>query len=105
MPEHKTSQREAMILGLLVNGEKYGREIRDEYQRAAQQKMPLGSLYTTLDRMEQKGFIKSRLGDSNPVRGGNRRRFFRITASGQRALDQFQLALNNIQFLRGVNNG
>ncbi len=74
--------REAVILGILINGEKYGREIRNEYERRTGEGMPLGSLYTTLHRMEKKGFVESRMGESVPQRRGNRRKYFEITAAG-----------------------
>jgi DNA-binding PadR family transcriptional regulator len=81
-------QREAVILAILLHGEKFGREIRDNYQERTGHAMPLGSLYTTLDRMEQKGFVRSWVGESNPERGGNRRRYFKITALGISGLNE-----------------
>jgi len=85
------NQREAEILAILINGEKYGQAIRDEYQKRTRKTLPLGSLYVTLDRMEDKGFVKSRLED-NPgeARVGNRRKYFKVTASGSRSLSVFE---------------
>ena len=85
------TSREAIIMGVLIHGEKYGREIREEYGRRAGKKMPLGSLYVTLDRMDQQGFLKSRFGDTPKGRGGNRRKYFRLTAVGHRALDMYEM--------------
>lgn len=85
------NNREAVILSILINGERFGREIREDYARRAGETMPLGSLYVTLDRMVEKGFLRSRQGDSMPERRGNRRRFFKLTASGIAALNQFQI--------------
>jgi DNA-binding PadR family transcriptional regulator len=93
------NNREAVILSVLINGERYGREIRDEYEKCSGDPMPLGSLYTTLDRMEQKGYVASRLSDRSYRRGGNRRRYFRITADGSSALDALAVRLAS---LRGV---
>src|SRR5947199_5071704 len=81
------NEREAIILNLLIRGEKYGREIRDAFEQRTGASMPLGSLYTTLDRMEDKGFFTTRLGDANPDRGGNRRKYYKISASGLKALN------------------
>ena len=83
--------REAEILSILINGEKYGREIRDEYEKRTGRSMPFGSLYTTLERIDQKGYIRSRLGEGTHVRGGNRRKYYRLTASGTAALNEFEL--------------
>lgn len=82
------SQREAVILASLLHGERYGRDIRSEYERRTKQSLPLGSLYVTLDRLEEKGFIRSRLGESASERGGNRRKYFKITAAGVGALNE-----------------
>lgn len=86
----RPNHREAEMLAVLMNGELYGRQVRDRYEERTGQKMPLGSLYVTLDRMEEKGFVRSRDGDPDPERGGNRRKFFRLTASGTRALNDLQ---------------
>ena len=87
------NRREAVILFLLVPGEKYGRDIRNGYQDRTDETMPLGSLYTTLDRMEEKGFVKSRMGESEGERGGNRRKYYKLTASGLSALNDLQRAI------------
>lgn len=84
------NEREAIILNIAIRGEKYGREIRDEYQRRTGGEMPLGSLYTTLDRMEDKGFFTTRLGDPNPARGGTRRKYYKLSADGLKALNNLR---------------
>lgn len=86
------NRREALILTVLRDGEKYGLELREAHGRLAGRAMPLGSLYTTLHRMESKGLVRSRQGESESARGGNRRRWFRLTAKGVRGLDQWLLA-------------
>lgn len=90
MPTRFPNSREATVLSLLMADEKYGLQIRDEYEAQSGQRFPLGSLYTTLDRMEDKGFIQSRVGESNPNRRGNRRKYYRITASGMSAVAAFE---------------
>jgi PadR family transcriptional regulator, regulatory protein PadR len=80
------SQREAAILSILINGEKYGREIRNQYEERTERQLPLGALYVTLSRMEDSGLIESRMGESVHERGGNRRKYFKMTGLGERAL-------------------
>ena len=46
----------------------------------------LGSVYVTLDRLEEKGYLSSRFADPTPERGGRSRRYFRLKAAGERAL-------------------
>lgn len=89
--EKMPTYREAVILSILINGERYGREIRNEYEKRNSRKMPLGSLYTTLMRMGQYGFVKSRMGESSHERGGNRRKYFRMTGLGVRALEAYEV--------------
>jgi len=89
--EQLPSQREAVILSILVNGEKYGREIRNEYQKRTGRSMPIGALYTTLMRMEDYSLIGSRMGESSHERGGNRRKYFALRAAGVRALNAFEI--------------
>lgn len=76
------NDREAAIMEVLIRGELYGREIRNGYERRTDAEMPLGSLYVTLDRMEAKGFLASRMGESSSERGGNRRKYYKLTGSG-----------------------
>jgi len=49
-----------------------------------------GALYTTLDRLEDKGLIKSRLGDPTPRRGGRAKRYFQVSAMGVEAVARAQ---------------
>lgn len=84
------NQREAVLMAILLHGERYGREIRTLYEGRTGQRLPFGSLYVTLDRMEDKGFLRSRLGESDSVRGGNRRKYYKLTAAGVKSLNLVQ---------------
>ena len=89
------TNREAVILDILTNGERAGRDIRNEYELRTNMKMPLGSLYTTLTRMETSGFVTSRTGDGKPERRGYPRKFFSITGTGERILNAYQTFIIN----------
>ncbi len=78
---------EAVLLGILVQAERYGRDIAREYKKRTGREIPVGSLYVTLDRMERSGLISSRMGVKAEELGGNRRQYFRIRAAGHRAFD------------------
>ncbi len=90
------SDREAVLLQALIAGEKYGLELRDAYEAATKQRMPLGALYTTLERMEGRGFVASRYGESTSETGGNRRRYFRLKPVGLTAINQYRDRLANM---------
>lgn len=90
MTDRHLQVREVTILTILSQGERYGREIREEYEARTGEPLPLGSLYVTLDRMEEKGYLRSRMGESTHSRGGNRRKYYRVAADGHRALDAWE---------------
>lgn len=66
----------------------YGVTIHEELEQLvpASREVSLGSVYTTLDRLEQKGYLKSWFGDPTPERGGRAKRHYKLQAAGQRAL-------------------
>lgn len=76
---------QGVLLALLLDGERYGLHLRDGYRGRTGEAMPLGTLYTTLQRMEDAGMVKSREGESEHERGGGRRRYFKITRKGRAA--------------------
>lgn len=76
-----------VLLALLRLGENaYGMAIRREIEERANRATSLGAVYTTLERLEDKGFVSSSLGEATPERGGKPKRFFKIKASGASAL-------------------
>ena len=89
------TNREAVILDILINGTRAGRDIRNEYESRTSTKMPIGSLYTTLTRMETAGFVDSSMGDTTSNRRGHPRKFFSITGTGERALNAYQVFVMN----------
>ena len=50
--------------------------------------MSINAVYTTLDRLENKGFLKSWVGDPTPERGGRRKKFYALRPAGFEALRQ-----------------
>jgi len=81
---------EALVLmAVLQLGETaYGMTIHQELEERGGRKCSYGALYTTLDRMEQKGYVSSSVGEATPERGGRAKKYFRIEAPGQAALRQ-----------------
>ena len=78
----------------------YGVSIRQEIETATGQACSTGSLYTTLDRLETKGLVKTWMGDPTPQRGGRPKRMVRVTAKGVRAASDFYAAITRVT--RGV---
>jgi len=78
----------------------YGAAIRQEIEDATGTLCSLGALYTTLDRLEAKGFIKTWMGAPTPQRGGRPKRMVRVTAKGIQAATAFYDAVKRVS--RGV---
>ena len=67
----------------------YGAAIREEIETTTGQKCSVGALYTTLDRLETKGLVKTWMGDATPERGGRAKRMVRVTPEGVQAAKTF----------------
>ena len=79
----KLSAKETLILELLVEqSEMYGLEL----VAASGKQLKRGTVYVTLGRMEEKGYISSRLDDAPPDMGGMPRRLYQATPLGRRVL-------------------
>jgi DNA-binding PadR family transcriptional regulator len=73
--------------------EAYGVTIRQAVEQATKTNCSAGSLYTTLDRLEQKGLIKTSMGDPTPQRGGRPKRMVQVTGKGAREAGAFYKAV------------
>ena len=76
-----------VLLAILRLGrDAYGITILDEVCARSGRDVSRATVYMALKRLEQKGLVASRLGDSTPERGGRAKRFFRLKPSGLKAL-------------------
>ena len=66
----------------------YGAAIRQEIHARSGRDVSINAVYTTLDRLENKGFLKSWVGEPTPQRGGRRRKFYALRPAGVAALRQ-----------------
>ena len=64
----------------------YGLAVRRDVSERTKRDYSVGAIYTTLQRLEDKGYVTSRATDPLPTRGGRSRRQFRVTAAGRRAM-------------------
>jgi DNA-binding PadR family transcriptional regulator len=74
-----------------------GSAIRDEIQTRAERHVPRGSVYVTLDRLEEKGFLSSREVGGAAARGHRPKRVFKVTADGVRAVKSAVAAVTRMQ--------
>ena len=73
-----------------LGDEAYGLAIRRDVSSRLQHDYSVGAIYTTLERLEDKGFVSSHAADPTPRRGGRSRRQFTVTSDGRRALQHAQ---------------
>ena len=66
--------------------EAYSVAICDELSKHAGRTVKLGVIHSVLNRLEEKGLLKSQLGEATKERGGKRKRFYELTASGKASL-------------------
>ena len=79
---------EQIVLMAIVRleSEAYGATIRREIEAHTSRRLSISAVYTTLERLEQKGLVKSWIGEPTAERGGRRRKHFALEAAGGHAL-------------------
>jgi len=89
------SRSELLILTALSGREHYGLEIAESVRQLTdgKQTISLGGLYTILSRMERKGLVRGRWGDTAEGRHGARRRYYELSGLGARALSDTRALL------------
>jgi len=75
----------------------YGMTVRAEIEQRTARKVSLGAVYSTLDRLETKGYVTSKQAAGGGEREGRAKRFFRVTAQGVRALNEGIAALDRMR--------
>jgi PadR family transcriptional regulator, regulatory protein PadR len=90
----------ALLAVLQLGDDAYGVPIADAISEATGRDVLLGSVYVTLERLEQRGLLTSRVGDPTAERGGRAKRYFRVTAKGVKEARATQYAIARLS--RGV---
>ncbi|MCO6360526.1 PadR family transcriptional regulator [Roseivirga pacifica] len=65
----------------------YGISIKQDIEERLQRKVSVGAMRTALSRLEKKGFLESEFGEATAIRGGKRKRFYKVTPYGKKALE------------------
>lgn len=88
---------QAVLLAVVRLGEAaYGRAILREVQARLEREVAAGAVHATLERLENKRLLSSRLGAGTPVRAGRPRRYYRLQPAGVRALNDARAAVDSI---------
>jgi PadR family transcriptional regulator PadR len=81
----------------------YGVAIKEDIEQRTDRSISIGALHSTITRLEEKGFIKSWLGDPTQERGGRRKRFFQLTNQGKAGLRNVKELRDQLWDLSKVN--
>ena len=76
----------ALLTVARLGDEAYGLAVRHDLAERTGRDYSVGAVYTTLQRLEDKGLLTSHASEPLPVRGGRSRRHFTLTAAGARAI-------------------
>ena len=78
----------ALLAVLRLGEEAYGARVREELAEQAGRSVSIGTIYVTLMRAEEKGWVRSWMGDPSSVRGGKAKRHFAVQPEGVAALER-----------------
>ncbi len=88
---------EIVLLALMQVGEgAYGMTIRRDIEDRSGRSVSIGAVYSTLDRLQTKGYVSSRLADPSTVRRGRARRYFKVDPAGAKALRRSREVVNSM---------
>jgi len=85
-----------LLAVLQLSDNAYGASIRQLLHQKVARDVSLGALYATLERMEKKGLVSSKMGEATAQRGGRPKRFFTVTGQGQAALKRAREAMDTL---------
>jgi len=94
--ELTTLEQHLLLAIVALHPNAYGVSIQELIKDRIGREPSTGSVYASLDRLEEKGFVKSRQGEATAERGGKRKLYFTVTASGQHALRQSLQAIQSL---------
>ena len=89
-------EQAVLVAVLRLGPDAYGRTILHDLQKSLNRAVSAGATYTTLDRLERRGLLRSKLADGTLVRGGRLRRYYALTAPGIRALNEAHETLSEM---------
>jgi PadR family transcriptional regulator PadR len=82
-----------MLVVIRLGEDAYGVPISREIEQQTGRAVAFGTVYATLERLQKKGFVSSRLGDATPERGGRAKRYFEATPTGVRTVKETKQTL------------
>jgi PadR family transcriptional regulator, regulatory protein PadR len=96
MPDRPLLRETELIIMLAVlrlEPKAYGVPLSREIRRCSGVDVPMATMYATLERLEERGFVSAKMGEPTAERGGRAKKYFRVTAIGLRAVREMQKSL------------
>ena len=88
---------QAVLLAIVrLRDDAYGRSILKEVQARLSRNVAAGAVHVTLERLEEKRLVSSRLGLGTPIRDGRARRFYRLQPAAVEALEEARSTTSNL---------
>ncbi len=85
-----------LLITAILNGNAYGVGVMDEIAARTNRRINISAVHTALDRLEKKGFLRSRVGGATAERGGRRKRYFEVTHLGVQAIEMTRQMRNSL---------
>ena len=85
-----------MLAVVRLGSDAYGMTVRREIELRTGRDISIGAVYSTLERLEAKGYVSSFTGEPTAERGGRAKRHFEVEAAGHRAISASQEALKSM---------
>jgi DNA-binding PadR family transcriptional regulator len=88
-----TKLEDQVLLAVMqIKDQAYGIKVYQHLEKLTDNKLAIGVVYFALDRMTKRGYLESYKGEPTPVRGGMRKKYYRITEAGIAALTESKKA-------------
>jgi DNA-binding PadR family transcriptional regulator len=85
-----------LLIIAVLSPKAYGLNIRQEVINQSGRSAAIGAIHSVLNRLEDKGFVKSELAEATHSRGGRRKRLFQITAAGKNVMEKNHALRNSL---------
>lgn len=85
-----------LLIAAVLHENAYGISVMQEIESQTGRQINISAVHSALDRLEQKGYLKSYMGGASNERGGRRKRLFSVTTSGARALSDVREIRNSL---------
>jgi PadR family transcriptional regulator PadR len=79
-----------LLMVALIGSDAYGVSIKEALREQTGRTITISAAHAALHRLEEKGFVKSKMGGASTERGGRRKRLFQLTAYGRQALQELR---------------